>query len=75
MPSIEWIKLNSPDQNVAWSILAQDINEKFGKVESGNLLAVPSFDQASYYDLIWSVSKKSQAFGSGPLPTGCSDTF
>ena len=54
MPSINWNKLDSPNPKVAWSILAQEISDKFF---SGNLLAVPAIDQASYYDLMVCFSK------------------
>ena len=54
MPSINWNKLDSPNPIVAWSILAPEISDK---LFSGNLLAVPAIDQASYYDLMVCFSK------------------
>ena len=49
MPTIQWIKLISSNPLVAYRILAQMISEKFF---DGTLLAVPSIDQAKYYDLV-----------------------
>ena len=49
MPSIDWNKLNFPDPFVAWSILAQEISDKFF---SRTLIAVPAIDHAEYYDLM-----------------------
>ena len=56
MPNIDWNKLHSPNPIVAWSILAQEIS---GKFFARSLLAVPSIDQASYYDLMVCFSKVS----------------
>ena len=56
MPSIDWNKLNSPNPIVAWDILSQEISDKFF---ARSLLAVPSIDQASYYDLMVCFSKVS----------------
>ena len=49
MPSIDWNKLTSPDPVVAWSILAQEISDKFF---SRTLIAVPAIDEAKYFDLM-----------------------
>ena len=54
MPSINWNKLDSPNPIVAWSILAQEISDKFF---NETLIAVPSIDDASYYDLMVCFSK------------------
>ena len=56
MPTINWNKLDSPKATVAWSILAQEISDKFF---SGTLIAVPAIDQANYYDLMVSFEKMS----------------
>ena len=49
MPTVAWNKLNSPNPIVAYQILAEEISDKFF---NGNLIAVPSIDQASDYDLM-----------------------
>ena len=49
MPTIQWIKLISSNPLVAYRILAQEISEK---LFDGTLIAVPSIDQAKYYDLV-----------------------
>ena len=54
MPSINWNKLDSPNPIVAWSILTQEISDKFF---NETLIAVPSIDDASYYDLMVCFSK------------------
>merc|ERR1739848_308486 len=54
MPSINWTKLDSPKPIVAWSLLAQEISDKFF---SGTLLAVPAIEEASYFDLMVCFSK------------------
>ena len=50
MPTINWNELDSPNQILlAWSLVSQEISDKFF---NGTLIAVPSIDQASYFDLM-----------------------
>ena len=63
MPSINWNKLDSPNPIVAWSILAQEISDKFF---SGTLLAVPAIEEAASFDLMVCFSKISHFWQSTP---------
>ena len=47
--------LKELDPNLAWSLLATEISEKFF---SGTLLTVPTIDEANYFDLMVCFSKK-----------------
>ena len=54
MSDVNWSKLYIHDPNVAWSILTSEISETFF---NGTLLAVPTIEEASYFDLMVCFSK------------------